>query len=109
MQARSREVDPVISPIVNGKDVWHRWIFGQPAYIVLLFAILGAVGYGAWYGFPAAIEKIQSGYERIESQHAAERKEVRDDNREDRTEMREALKSNTEALGKLYEKMGTVK
>jgi len=41
-----------------------EWLSKQNSNTVLLFAILGAIGYGVWYGVPAALTTIQDGYDR---------------------------------------------
>ena len=41
-----------------------EWLSKQSSNTVLNFAILGAIGYGAWYGVPAMIATIQQGYDR---------------------------------------------
>jgi hypothetical protein len=93
---------------------WWKWLFGRPAYIVMLFCILASVGYGAWYGIPAAIIQIQAGYESLdkrhieeraaaEARHAAERKEMRDDAKQDRVQFQQAIEKHTQAIERLTE------
>ncbi len=85
--------------------IWYEWLFGQPAYIVLLASLMAAIGYGTWYGLPAALESIQQGYETIDARHAAERKELRDDAKSDRAEFRSAIENNTQALERLTQEI----
>ncbi len=88
----------------NGKPaIWYEWLFGQPAYIVILVSLLAAIAYGTWYGLPAALNQIQAGYEKIDARHASERKEMREDAKSDRAEFREAIENNTEAIERLTE------
>jgi flagellar biosynthesis/type III secretory pathway protein FliH len=90
---------------------WYRWIFGQPAYIVLLASLMAAVGYGTWYGLPAALHDIQRGYEELNTQHQGERKELREETKQareeakqDRVEFRDALTKSREELRTAIEK-----
>jgi len=95
---------------------WYRWIFGQPAYIVLLASLMAAVGYGTWYGLPAALHDIQRGYEELNTQHHAERKELREEAskareeaKQDRVEFRESLtKSHAELREAIEENTSTL-
>jgi hypothetical protein len=89
----------------NENATWYKWIFGQPAYIVMLVCLLSAIAYGTWYGLPAALSQIQHGYETIDMRHAAERKEMREDSKADRVEFRTAIENNTKALEKLSEQI----
>ncbi len=97
--------DPPGSNTVSDTSVWYRWLFGQPAYIVLLASLLMAIAYGTWYGLPAALSNIQHGYETIDLRHAAERKEMREDSKADRVEFRTAIENNTRALEKLSDQI----
>ena len=78
--------------------IWYKWIFGQPAYIVILVGLMVAIGYTVVYVTPNMLTQIQEGYEKIESQHRAERKEVREDVKADRKDSMEALENNSRAL-----------
>lgn len=80
------------------------WVFGQPANTVIMVGILASVGYGAWYGVPAAIDQIQEGYNEIDLRHAVERRELREDLKIERTENRQVLKDLTEAIKDLGDK-----
>ena len=55
------------------QTIGAKWMAGQRADTVLLFAILAAIvslgWYGIQYGIPAHLRQIQSGYETIESSH----------------------------------------
>ena len=97
---------------MNGKETiingWYKWIFGQPAYIVILCAVLVFIGYVALRGFPDALDRVQEGYETINEQnnqtieklderHSEERKELR----EERGQLRSAIENNTEAVRSL--------
>ncbi len=93
------------------------WAYTQPAYIVLLSAILAAIGYGAWYGVPAALNQVQEGYDQLDrrhvdavnsinSAHAAERKELRDDAKFERERLSEELRSNQNKFTSSIEKAG---
>lgn len=89
----------------DSKQEGLKWLFGQPAYIVLLFAILASIGYGAWFGFPAAIDKIQAGYEKLDESHRAERKEMREDAKATIDKFDSSLREHTQAIEKLSEKI----
>lgn len=59
-----------------------RWLFGQEANTILLFLILGAIAWFAKYcvdvAVPAHLRMIQSGYEKVASQHSAEVRDLRE-------------------------------
>jgi hypothetical protein len=59
-----------------------RWLFGQEANTILLFLILGSIAWFAKYcvdtAVPAHLRMIQTGYERVASQHAAEVRDLRE-------------------------------
>lgn len=89
-----------------------RWMFGQPAVVVLLFCLLIAIGWGARYliitGIPAHLAQIQAGYERINSdnneantkrdeRHASELAEVRAEAGRREALVRELLKADPPA------------
>ncbi len=95
--------------IING---WHKWLFGQPAYVVLLFSVMAFLGYGALRGVPDALDRVQTGYEKIneqnnariektEQRHSEERAELR----EERGQLRAALENNTEAVRSLTDQI----
>jgi len=84
---------------------WYRWIFGQPAYVVLLFALMAAIAYGTWYGLPAALTQIQKGYEVQDSAHREERKEIRGESKEIREEAKQEKNEFREAIGRIHEKV----
>lgn len=58
-----------------------EWLSKQNSNTVLLFAILGAIGYGVWYGVPAALDQVQSGY----AQHLTYMERMLDKERESNT------------------------
>lgn len=93
------------TPPNGSKSIWYEWLFGQPAYIVLLASLMCAIGYGTWYGLPAALSNIQRGYEALDNRHAAERKEMREDAKADRAEFRSAIENNTRALERLAQEI----
>lgn len=78
---------------------------GQPIYIILLTGVLGAVGYGAFYGLPAIVTQIQTGYEAMEGRHQSERKELREDAKAERREFLESVEKVGVAVEKLSEKI----
>lgn len=99
-------------PATNGVGKSLVWLFGQPAYIVLLTGILAAIGYGAWYGVPAAVSQIQEGYQQLDARHAEERKEFRADAKEVRDgfgraveKFETAIGQNTRALERLSDRI----
>jgi hypothetical protein len=56
------DTDPTELNGKNWRDLLTKWLFSQGVSTILLFAI----GVGVWYGWPAALANIQSGYERME-------------------------------------------
>lgn len=59
-----------------------EWIRGQTFNNILLLAILASIGVAQWYAMttaiPSHLQTIQDGYERINSQHEAERTRTRE-------------------------------
>lgn len=57
-----------------------RWLLGQEANTIVLFAVLGAVGWSGWYGITTAIPKhldqIQTGYQSVAKQSDAAVKDL---------------------------------
>jgi predicted negative regulator of RcsB-dependent stress response len=57
------------------KVLAFRWLSRQGVIVVLLFAILSAIGWFGWYtmttAIPKHLETIQDGYERVTRDHAA--------------------------------------
>lgn len=54
------------------------WLAGQSFNNVLLAAILAAIGAGLYYGGPAFLKQIQTGYETLDTRHREERKQDRE-------------------------------
>jgi hypothetical protein len=52
------------------------WLTGQSFTNILLASVLAAVGYSV----PVALEKVQTGYELINTENRADRQQIRDDN-----------------------------
>lgn len=85
----------------------QKWIFGQPAIVVLLFVFVGMAGWLGRYvvttGVPAHLQQIQNGYERINAEnnqanaardahYTAELREVRAESARREALLREFLK-----------------
>lgn len=79
-----------------------RWIFGQEANTVALFAILAFMCYAAYYtltiGIPAHISQIQAGYKSINDENLKSREEDRKSREEDRAQHEKNLDRLEKAL-----------
>lgn len=53
-----------------------RWLLGQEANTVLLFTIIIGIGYGVRFLVPQHLQMIQDGYEKLDSRHMEEMKNV---------------------------------
>jgi hypothetical protein len=49
-------IDPTVE-LKEFKTGFFRWLFGQDSSTVLLFGILAALGYGAFRGLPALVDR----------------------------------------------------
>ena len=72
---------------MNTKQVAIDWLLNQGASTVLLVLILA----GAYYQVPILTRNVTDSFERIESLHSAELKEVRAESRQRQVEFREAM------------------
>ena len=68
------------------KQTAVKWLFGQEANTIALFAILGALGYASWYmineGIPKHLQQIHQGYKELNEQNIKDREVLRQDFRE---------------------------
>lgn len=67
------------------------YLLKQDSKTVLLFCILGAVGYGAWFGVPAAIGAINAGYRENLVEFKQMLRDEREQNQKWHTELVERL------------------
>lgn len=104
-------MDPSPQPQPDGtvRQQFISWAMRQGILAVLLLILVGMVGwvghYAATSGIPSVVKQIQDGYERLDAQHAIERKELREDAKADRESFRSAFEKVSTALDRLSDKV----
>lgn len=82
-----------------------KWLFGQEANTIALFAILAALGYAA-YLMPGVVEKhltqIHAGYKEINDANIAARKDQNESDNAARKEIQASFKESVDRLERIY-------
>lgn len=91
------------------KTIIVHWLCRQPAPTVLLFIIIGLIGYGAWYGVPQSLTILQEGYKASEERFIKASEEQRmkflESNRELRADFLAATKERQVSFEKSLDQL----